>query len=100
MASAGSAGPPPTLRSAQPAEQVGAVRAQLRRSCVPGLPRGIGPELVSAASDNDPTNVGTAAAVEAQTGYRLPWVALLVWLVPTGLRRPPLRPGPRPVPGP
>jgi Mn2+/Fe2+ NRAMP family transporter len=49
-----------------------------RRSCVPGLLRGIGPELVSAASDNDPTNVGTAAAVGAQTGYQLSWVALLV----------------------
>jgi len=45
---------------------------------VPGLLRGIGPELVSAASDNDPTNVGTAAAVGAQTGYQLSWVALLV----------------------
>ncbi len=45
---------------------------------VPGLLRGIGPELVSAAADNDPTNVGTAAAVGAQTGYQLSWVALLV----------------------
>jgi len=34
--------------------------------------------VVSAASDNDPTNVGTAAAVGAQTGYQLAWVALLV----------------------
>jgi Natural resistance-associated macrophage protein len=34
--------------------------------------------VVSAASDNDPTNVGTAAAVGAQTGYQLSWVALLV----------------------
>ncbi|HEX6449113.1 MAG TPA: divalent metal cation transporter [Trebonia sp.] len=40
--------------------------------------RGIGPELVSAASDNDPTNVGAAAAVGAQTGYQLSWVTLLV----------------------
>ncbi|HEV3282171.1 MAG TPA: divalent metal cation transporter [Acidimicrobiales bacterium] len=40
--------------------------------------RGVGPELISAASDNDPTNVGTAALVGAQTGYRLSWVALLV----------------------
>ena len=40
--------------------------------------RGIGPELVSGASDNDPTNVGTAAVVGAQTGYRLSWVAVLV----------------------
>ncbi len=42
------------------------------------LLRGIGPEVISAASDNDPTNVGTAAAVGAQTGYQLSWVALLV----------------------
>jgi Mn2+/Fe2+ NRAMP family transporter len=45
---------------------------------VPGLRRAIGPELVSAVSDNDLTNVGTAAAVGAQTGYQLSWVALLV----------------------
>src|ERR1700744_4569118 len=43
-----------------------------------GLLRGVGPEMVSAASDNDPTNVGTAAAVGAQTGYQLSGVALLV----------------------
>jgi len=43
-----------------------------------GLLRSIGPELVSTASDNDPTNVGTAAAVGAATGYQLAWVALLV----------------------
>jgi Mn2+/Fe2+ NRAMP family transporter len=40
--------------------------------------RSIGPELVSGASANDPTNVGTAAAVGAATGYQLAWVALLV----------------------
>ena len=34
--------------------------------------------MVSGASDNDPTNVGTAVAVGAQTGYQLSWVALLV----------------------
>src|SRR5271166_7106121 len=44
----------------------------------PGLLRRISPELVSAASDNDPTNVGTAVAVGAQTGYQLSWVALLI----------------------
>ena len=33
---------------------------------------------MSAAADNDPTNVGTAAAVGAQTGYQLSWVTLLV----------------------
>ena len=49
-----------------------------RWGSVRGLLRGIGPEVVSAASDNDPTNVGTAAAVGAQTGYQLSWVALLV----------------------
>ena len=38
----------------------------------------VGPELLSAASDNDPTNVGTAAVVGAQTGYQLAWVAVLI----------------------
>src|ERR1039457_5113071 len=49
-----------------------------RRSSLRRLLQSIGPEVVSAASDNDPTNVGTAAAVGAQTGYQLSWVALLV----------------------
>lgn len=40
--------------------------------------RAVGPEIISAASDNDPTNVGTAVVVGAQTGYQLCWVALLV----------------------
>jgi Mn2+/Fe2+ NRAMP family transporter len=40
--------------------------------------RDIGPEMVAGASDNDPTNVGTAAVVGAQTAYQLCWVALLV----------------------
>jgi NRAMP (natural resistance-associated macrophage protein)-like metal ion transporter len=44
----------------------------------PGRLRSIGPELVAAASDNDPTNIGTAAAVGAQTGYQLSWITLLV----------------------
>ena len=49
-----------------------------RRRSVLRLPRSIGPELVAAASDNDPTNVGTAVAVGAGTGYQLSWLALLV----------------------
>ena len=40
--------------------------------------RSIGPEVLSGASDNDPTNVGTAVAVGAQTAYQLSWVALLI----------------------
>jgi Mn2+/Fe2+ NRAMP family transporter len=40
--------------------------------------RGTGPELLSGASDNDPTNVGTAVVVGAQTSYALSWVTLLV----------------------
>jgi Mn2+/Fe2+ NRAMP family transporter len=48
------------------------------RHRVAGWVRSIGPELVSGASDNDPTNVGTAAAVGAATGYQLSWLALLV----------------------
>jgi Mn2+/Fe2+ NRAMP family transporter len=40
--------------------------------------RGTGPEVLAAAADNDPTNVGTAAAVGAQTGYQLAWITILV----------------------
>ena len=40
--------------------------------------RSISPEIISGASDNDPTNVGTAVAVGASTAYQLAWVALLV----------------------
>jgi Mn2+/Fe2+ NRAMP family transporter len=47
------------------------------RQGLAGLVRGAGPELISAASDNDPTNVGTAASVGAHAGYQLAWVALL-----------------------
>ncbi|MGH3397680.1 MAG: divalent metal cation transporter, partial [Streptosporangiaceae bacterium] len=54
-------------------------RGQGRHARAPRLGlRGIGPEVIAGASDNDPTNVGTAAVVGAQTGYRLSWVALLV----------------------
>ena len=49
-----------------------------RRHRIGGLLRSIGPELVSGASDNDPTNVGAATAVGAATGFQLAWVALLV----------------------
>lgn len=49
-----------------------------RRVPTPGVLAKIGPEVLTAASDNDPTNVGVAALVGAQTGYQLSWVALLV----------------------
>jgi Mn2+/Fe2+ NRAMP family transporter len=45
---------------------------------ISGLVRSISPELISGASDNDPTNVGTAVAVGATTAYQLAWLALLV----------------------
>jgi len=43
----------------------------------PGL-GAIGPGLVAAASDNDPTTVGTVVAVGAATGYRLLWLVLVL----------------------
>src|ERR1019366_6495767 len=62
----------------QDLDMAGGSRCACRGGGSPGLLRSIGPELVSAASDNDPTNVGTAAAVGAQAGYQLCWVAVLV----------------------
>jgi len=60
-----------TGRSGEEAARTGLTRRRLRL-------KSIAPELVSGASDNDPTNVGTAVAVGAQTGYQLAWVAVLV----------------------
>ena len=48
------------------------------RHQIAGLLQSVAPELLSGASDNDPTNVGTAAAVGAATTYQLAWLALLV----------------------
>ena len=76
IAEAGRAALVPELYREVPAPSVG-LRIG-RRHRIGGWLRGIGPELVSGASDNDPTNVGTAAAVGAATGYQLAWVALLV----------------------
>src|SRR5271167_4640622 len=56
----------------------GTTLARRRGSSLPRWPRSIAPEVLSGASDNDPTNVGTAIAVGAQTAYQLSWVALLV----------------------
>ncbi len=49
-----------------------------RRHGITELLRSVGPELISGASDNDPTNVGTAAVVGATSAYQLAWLALLV----------------------
>ena len=54
-----------------------AAKQGTRRTLGPRAFAGIGPEIVAAASDNDPTNIGTAALVGAQTAYQLSWVALL-----------------------
>lgn len=56
----------------------GMTRGRRQPSPPPRLLASIGPELLSGASDNDPTNVGTAVAVGARTAYQLSWVALLV----------------------
>ena len=52
-------------------------KRRARRALRPEAFARIGPEVLTAASDNDPTNVGTAALVGAQTAYQLSWVALI-----------------------
>ncbi len=42
------------------------------------LPRAFGPGLVSGASANDPTTVGSIAVVGAATGYGLAWLVVLL----------------------
>ncbi len=63
-------------KAAQPTASGPAGRRPVRRML--GSVRSISPELIAGASDNDPTNVGTAAVVGARTAYRLSWVALAV----------------------
>jgi Mn2+/Fe2+ NRAMP family transporter len=65
----------PTLQS-QAQESDGAVHAPAspRRRFV----RGLGPGLVSGASANDPTTVGSLAVVGAATGYGLAWLVVLL----------------------
>src|SRR5579875_2753254 len=79
--------PPDPARSGKPARATvvsrwrsvsDAGRDRERAHSARRLLRALGPEMVSGASDNDPTNVGTAAVVGAQTAYQLCWVALLV----------------------
>jgi Mn2+/Fe2+ NRAMP family transporter len=53
-------------------------KAELQVPPARRMARRIGPKMLAGASDNDPTNVGTAVVVGAQTGYTLSWVALLV----------------------
>src|SRR5690349_17964978 len=57
--------------------RVAAPTRRAKRALRPQALARIGPEVLTAASDNDPTNVGTAAVVGAQTAYQLSWVALL-----------------------
>ena len=54
--------------------------ADIQQAATPdaGVPAQHWTRAVFGASDNDPTNVGTAAAVGAATGYQLAWLALLV----------------------
>lgn len=63
------------IGASQPVRSSGDTRGWMRAS---GFLRSAGRELISGASDNYPTNVGTAVAVGAQTGYALSWVAVLV----------------------
>jgi Mn2+/Fe2+ NRAMP family transporter len=58
-------------------------RIPLRKRLNEGLPRrgfvrGFGPGLVSGASANDPTTVGSLAVVGATTGYGLAWLVVLL----------------------
>lgn len=43
-----------------------------------GFVRGLGPGLVSGASANDPTTVGSIAVVGAATGYGMAWLVVLL----------------------
>lgn len=75
--------PAPTLRRNDASTGMPGARARVgkggqRWAAAHALLRDTGPEIIAGASDNDPTNVGTAVVVGARNGYQLSWVALLV----------------------
>ncbi len=49
-----------------------------KRNFVNRTPHGLGPGLVSGASDADPTTVASLAVVGASTGYMLSWLVVLL----------------------
>jgi Mn2+/Fe2+ NRAMP family transporter len=51
---------------------------ETRRRRRPPFVRGFGPGLVSGASANDPTTVGSIAVVAAATGYAMGWLVVLL----------------------
>jgi Mn2+/Fe2+ NRAMP family transporter len=59
------------------AEDVGAIRKRARRIRGRGHLRRLGPGLVTGASDDDPSGIGTYSQVGAAMGYGLLWTALV-----------------------
>lgn len=59
-------------------------RALLRRPWL--LPRALGPGLITGASDDDPSGIGTYAQVGSQFGYGLLWTALLTFPLMTAVQ--------------
>jgi Mn2+/Fe2+ NRAMP family transporter len=67
----------------EPAEQPGEQALPTESSAKPlgwrSYLTALGPGLISGASDNDPTTVGTLAVVGATTTYGLSWLTLLIY---------------------
>jgi len=76
----------PSLREGSYADSIPAPDDRLGDRRIPGRPKGIrklfsvlGPGLVTGASDDDPSGVGTYAATGAATGYGYLWTALITY---------------------
>jgi hypothetical protein len=44
--------------------------------------RALGPGLITGASDDDPSGIGTYSQAGAQLGYGIGWTMLLTWRMP------------------
>ncbi|HEY2802544.1 MAG TPA: divalent metal cation transporter, partial [Actinomycetota bacterium] len=59
------------------AEDLGAIGRRARRIRGRGHLRRLGPGLITGASDDDPSGIGTYSQVGASMGYGLLWTALV-----------------------
>lgn len=73
--------PPPTIPHSEPAEGTGALEAGLEREPNPikRFLKILGPGLITGASDDDPSGIGTYATAGASLGYATLWTALLTF---------------------
>src|ERR1700716_1703128 len=71
--------PDPILKVVKPGAQPADEVAEVRRKGPAGFLQMLGPGLITGASDDDPSGIGTYSQVGSQFGYGLLWLALFTF---------------------